>query len=241
MKLRRLNLESKRGQTLIEVLIAIAVAVMIIVAIVTLLNASNRRAALSRQSTQASKIAEETLDIIRNIRDVNAPALGIAPTAFSPAIIADSDPAPWDGDGCNSSAGLLRRQSLGEFFSNSNLGGNHDGRLWGAPCSPQYGVTAHLHSPNDLPTDPSCHPSTSTESWCIHFNDPGSAINVVVENVTYTREIYVADSPPAVGGLSKCNSVLDSFTEKQFTVIVKWDSPIGPQQRVATTCLVRPL
>lgn len=61
------------GQTMIEVLVAIAVAVVIIGSLVTLINASTRRATLARQATQASKLAQEGMEIVRNIRDNDIP------------------------------------------------------------------------------------------------------------------------------------------------------------------------
>jgi len=57
---------------MIETVVAIGIAVIIIGSLVTLINASNRRATLARQATQASKLAQEGMEIVRNIRDVNA-------------------------------------------------------------------------------------------------------------------------------------------------------------------------
>jgi len=62
---------SQRGQTLIEAIVTIAIAFVIIGSIVALVNASNRRATLARQATQASKLAQEGMEIVRNIRDVD--------------------------------------------------------------------------------------------------------------------------------------------------------------------------
>ncbi len=58
-----------QGQTLIEVVITLGVALVIITSILVLVNASNRRATIARQSTQASKLAQEGMEIVRNIRD----------------------------------------------------------------------------------------------------------------------------------------------------------------------------
>jgi type II secretory pathway pseudopilin PulG len=65
-------IKNQAGQTLLEVVVAMGVAVVIIGSLVTLMNASNRRSTLARQATQASKLAQEGLEIVRNIRDVNA-------------------------------------------------------------------------------------------------------------------------------------------------------------------------
>ena len=73
--------KSETGQTLIEAVITLGVALVIIGSIVALANASNRRATLARQSTQASKLAEEGMEIVRNIKDVNfEEAVWVGPT-----------------------------------------------------------------------------------------------------------------------------------------------------------------
>ncbi len=60
-----------RGQTLIEILIAIAVGTVIVTAVLALATRSSRNANFARNEEQASKLAEEGFEIIRNIRDVN--------------------------------------------------------------------------------------------------------------------------------------------------------------------------
>ena len=62
----------QKGQTLIEAVIALAIALVLISSVLTLVNRSNARATNARQATQASKLAQEGLEIVRNIRDVNA-------------------------------------------------------------------------------------------------------------------------------------------------------------------------
>jgi type II secretory pathway pseudopilin PulG len=236
---RRFNPFSFRGQTMIEVLIAVAVAVMILVAIVTLLNASNRRTVLARQSTNASKVAQETLEVIRNVRDVDA----AVDVNFAPVILFDADPNPplWDGDGCLLPTGVNRNLTFSEFFQRTDIGGPTD-TFGGAPnCDPNYGVPVHLHHPDDGDINCEADDPSKRFSWCLHINETLiGADEVVIEGVTYARDVFVADSPTPTG-LSRCNSVLNSTQEKQFTTVVKWDSPIGPQQRLATTCIVRQL
>jgi Tfp pilus assembly protein PilV len=60
------------GQTLIEVVVALSVAVVVISSILGLITASNRKATLARQSSEATKLVQEGLEIVRNIRDSNA-------------------------------------------------------------------------------------------------------------------------------------------------------------------------
>lgn len=66
------NIQSKKGQTLIEAVVALAIALLLITSVLTLVNRSNARATNARQSTQASKLAQEGMEIVRNIRDVDA-------------------------------------------------------------------------------------------------------------------------------------------------------------------------
>jgi len=75
-------LADKIGQTMIEVVVALGIAAVIIGSLVSLINASTRRATLARQSTQASKLAQEGMEIVRNIRDTDVPGairIGIDP------------------------------------------------------------------------------------------------------------------------------------------------------------------
>lgn len=65
-------LKKQRGQTLIEAVVALAIALLLITSVLTLVNRSNARATNARQSTQASKLAQEGMEIVRNIRDVDA-------------------------------------------------------------------------------------------------------------------------------------------------------------------------
>lgn len=58
-----------KGQTLIEIIIAIAIGTLVISSILALATRSNRNSNLARASSQASKLAEEGLEIIKNIKD----------------------------------------------------------------------------------------------------------------------------------------------------------------------------
>ena len=63
--------KDKKGQTLIEIIIAIAVGTLIITAILALATRSNRNSNLARASAQASKLAQGGLEIIKSIQDIN--------------------------------------------------------------------------------------------------------------------------------------------------------------------------
>jgi len=68
----RKNSGCESGQTLIEVVAALGVAVVVISSILGLITASNRKATLARQDSEATKLVQEGLEIVRNTRDTNA-------------------------------------------------------------------------------------------------------------------------------------------------------------------------
>ncbi len=77
--LKELLGRKEKGQTLIEAVITLGIALVIITAVVTLANASNRRATLARQATQASKLAQEGMEIVRHIRDSGQSTIQVGP------------------------------------------------------------------------------------------------------------------------------------------------------------------
>ena len=77
-------LSSDKGQTLIEVIAAIAVGTIIITALLSLAARGNRNANFARTSAQATKIAQQGLEIIRNIDSVQATDAIINHTGCSP-------------------------------------------------------------------------------------------------------------------------------------------------------------
>jgi len=80
--------KSNRGQSIIEVVVAIGIAVVIIGSLVTLANAGSRRATLARQANQASSLAQEGMEIVRNIRDSDA--LGAVRVGLKSGILCSS-------------------------------------------------------------------------------------------------------------------------------------------------------
>jgi len=71
------TLLKQKGQSLLEAIVTLAIALAIVTSIVSLANKTNARSTNARQATQASKLAQEGLEIIRNIRDVDAVAVFI--------------------------------------------------------------------------------------------------------------------------------------------------------------------
>ena len=62
---------SEKGQSLIELLVAIGLGMVIVGSLVSLGSANTRRATQSRQENEATKLAQEGAEIVRNIRDTN--------------------------------------------------------------------------------------------------------------------------------------------------------------------------
>lgn len=67
------TLNSEGGQTLIEALAAIAVAAIIVTALVTLGISTQRAANTSRNQNQNTLYGQETLELIRSVRDAKLP------------------------------------------------------------------------------------------------------------------------------------------------------------------------
>lgn len=67
----RLLTTDSRGQTLVEAIVAIAISVVIVTALVTLAINTQRVANTSRNQNQNTRYGEETMEIIRSIRDTN--------------------------------------------------------------------------------------------------------------------------------------------------------------------------
>lgn len=84
--------KKNKGQTLIEAIVTLGIAVVIITSVVVLINASNRRANQARQATQASKLAQAGMEIIRNIRDVNSDE---AVQVEASALCSNASPCSW--------------------------------------------------------------------------------------------------------------------------------------------------
>jgi Tfp pilus assembly protein PilV len=87
--------DNQSGQTLLEAVVTLAVALVIIGSVVTLVNSSNRRSNISRQATQASKLAQEGMEIVRNIRDVNDPHAVQVGSKAGPSPCNSGDPCSW--------------------------------------------------------------------------------------------------------------------------------------------------
>ena len=75
-------LDKESGQTLIEMLIAIAVGTLIVASILGLATRASRNANSARTAGQASKLAQQGMEIVRNIRSVDEPGYILNPPLF---------------------------------------------------------------------------------------------------------------------------------------------------------------
>ena len=189
-----------------EVVVTIGVAMIIIGSLVTLMNASNRRSTLARQATQASKLAQEGMEIVRNIRDVGAASV-VRDVGTSTA-----------NPGCT--AGVPSYCSFGDLY------------------------TANQNDPT-----PACLSLDAvTNQWrLLQTTDlacEGTLLGI------FTREVRIEDNGIDVDGSGVIDAdegvcakggvvALTWGKAKRVTVIVGWNSPIGLQERSATTCLTR--
>lgn len=82
-------LNSQKGQTLMELIVVMAVAIMVIGALTFATIASLRNAQFAKSQSQATKLAQEGLERVRSGRDRNE-AIFLGPTVTVKS---------WDGDG----------------------------------------------------------------------------------------------------------------------------------------------
>ncbi len=64
-------MEKQSGQSLIEVLVALTVVVIMIVALIAFILSGLKNAQFAQNQSKATKLAQETMDQIKNIRDRN--------------------------------------------------------------------------------------------------------------------------------------------------------------------------
>lgn len=64
-------LNNEKGQSLIEVLVVLVLAAMMIVALITIVLVSLKNAQFAQNQTKATKLAQDTIDNIRILRDNN--------------------------------------------------------------------------------------------------------------------------------------------------------------------------
>lgn len=105
---------SEKGQTLLELIVVIAVAVMVVGALVFATIASLRNAQFAKNQAQATKLAQEGIERVRTGRDRNQCVINLTVGGLSPK--------SWNGN--NSSCDVTNIRSLWEATINGNCGNN---------------------------------------------------------------------------------------------------------------------
>lgn len=205
------------GQTLIEIIIAIAVGTLIVSASLGLITRANRNSNFSKAQSQANKLASEGMEIVLNIRAVNDCDTVIPYGAFS--------------GGCGT-AGL--NTSWDDLY-NEQLDDSCSG-----DCDNNYGHVYRLHEPSEG----NC-PAVNWCLHGDQISTGEVKELIVLDNLTFTREVFIADSfddgvvvPPQ--GLSDCNNIdLDETAIKQVTVNVFWVDSAGTHETKLVNCIAR--
>lgn len=202
------------GQSLIEIIATIAIGTVLILALVALSVRSNSASDFSKAQNQASRLASEGLEIINSLR---ASSVTSTPITYATA------------GGCATSGGNTAF-SWNEFFTN-----DIDPET-GSGCD--QGRAGHLNAPgvSGCPVG---------ENWCLNLTTGGVQTPAAdAEGRVFTRTVYVADTPIASGGNSKCNIVPvppatqpDFSKIKQFTVVVSWSDSSGSHNSTTTSCI----
>lgn len=89
-------LNNEKGQSLIEVLVVLVVASMMIIALIMIILTSLKNAQFAQNQTKATKIAQDTIDQIRILRDSNQNGT-LTISAGSPACFKEL----WNSDSTN--------------------------------------------------------------------------------------------------------------------------------------------
>jgi type II secretory pathway pseudopilin PulG len=216
---------NQKGQGIIEIVVVLALAAILILALVALSVRSNRSANFSSAEDQASRLAQEGMEIIRGAKNSNSQTILL-------------------GSGCT---GASSSRMGWEAFFDENVEDNCDYTADGFRSI--YGRIGHGHL---VGLDPTC-PTTDPNPYpCINFDDGVSGVEsstndgTQIGNRNFQRAYFVADTPTAAGGVSICNTngdpdplIGDWDDIKQFTVIVYWDDTSGRHETINTTCLRR--
>ena len=224
------------GQSLIEIIATIAIGTVLILALVALAVRANSSSDFSKAESQASRLSSQGLEIIRNIK---ASSTDLTTSNSNRVVMLNNS-------GCNAAGGNFTNFDGLYGGSNtlfSNFGDPAPTLIWsgdldetGPGCYP-LGIPAHLHLPG---SDLVC--PASFVSYCLHLNDWGASGGelITVDSRTFSRQIFIADTPIALGGKSSCNTTAGDYTQiKQFSVVVSWTDPSGTHQVTNTTCLRR--
>lgn len=220
---------SQSGQGILEVIVTIGIGTIMILALVVLSIRANRSSDFSKASSQASSLAQEGMEAIKNLIKANTAtqdSAGNHQLQYSSDCIAV--PIGTDSTGFGT----------WDQFWNTDI---NDQNTACAKVYPIFGRRGVLHT-----TTTTCGYTPAT--FQLHFaNDDGSPCdNVTVGTTTFIRDVYVADTPTrwTPAGKSNCNTngdpdpaIGDWNKIKQFTVDVSWTDTTGTHHQTQTECI----
>jgi hypothetical protein len=157
---------NSKGQSIVEIVAAIAIGAILILALVALSVRSNRSADFSKIESQASRLATEGLEVVRNIQLANGTGIRYSTTCGGNAV----GPVNWS---------TLFTATVGDLDESC-------GTMGGGP----YGKKARIARGSA-----GCFSDTQASCLFI-ANDFGESITDPSTNRVFQRQIYVADSPP---------------------------------------------
>lgn len=212
---------SQGGQGILEVIVTIGIGTIMIMALVVLSIRTNRSSDFSKASSQASNLAAEGIEIINNLKEIN----GTDPTDPSKLLFRYNNLEI----GCSGNVSALLDDHNWDFLFTKDIEDNS--------CGSNPGRVGYI-------TPSGCN---STVYNCIYFGgNEASNGSVIVDTRTYTREVFIADTPIAPSGKSNCNTnddtnpnVGDWDNIKQFTVVVSWTDSSGTHNQTQTACYQR--
>lgn len=222
-KLKPLFLKKfQAGQGIIEIIVVIGIASIIILALVALSVRSGSTAKNSSTHDQATRLAQQGLDILKSAIKQNASSSNQVIQYFP----------------CANSSVTPQFFSWSDFYNLVNVDDEHasgdcynSGGNW-SYIDPTYGREGVLHAPGD------CGVCTEYEFHIAWDSNDWFRVRALTGGTTFYRRIFIADTPTGSGGKSHCNYTATDYQQvKQFTVSVEWTDNTGLHNSVVTQCV----
>lgn len=197
---------SEAGQTLVEAIVAIAIAVVIVTALVTLGIGTQRAANTSRNQNQNTRYGEETIELLRSIRDLKKDnsIRSTSMSAFS----------------CSST----NTCKFSDLFSTTN-----PSPMQGTDTSGGYYFTL-----SDGPVTGGC--VLGTVDCYQLTRDTTGTFQAIPGTTIYTRRIRIYDSGTPVTVTPTPATPIDPSNKVKFVeVIIRWTDAAGNHDSVTTT------
>lgn len=208
------------GQSLVEVLVALAVATVVIVALIIVVLTSLKNSQFAQNQSKATKYAQEAMDGVLAVRDrdgkvkFNGPPAGLLPMVSSCDIASNT---------CDFSILWTLYFSAPYDMHQSPC------TIWpaGSTATGCYFKLVKTTAGDGTITFSLVEPTTNT---------PASSIDESLDSGIFSREIYIEDK--AAG--QTCSTLLCDYTkEKVLTVKVKWTDSSGDHTSYLQTVLTR--